>query len=402
MSEPSVYLDTTEFINALTIKDRRSMVKALGSLAENGNIHAANLYGDFLIQSVWDEEKMTVDLLSEKLLPKPPDPKNDQYLILPRDVQKAIYLYHLASSNHEFDQCPAFKSAKAKLEYCHRKGLAGFNANPLVPRSELDINTKYLLKNYSKNALADSSGQFLCLTDTRPEINNPLNEMFSHFGRVQRDRTVIQISITVFFLAFIKILFSGFRIYLSFIGWFILPLIGCALAFHKFGYAAKIPMCSCSSMKQAYSKKLETLTEECKTKAIPFEAHNVFIRNFAFIKRIWLWLVIVSFIIYLIYLLQTGPSQHLDSLLNFLIAVILSSMFIAWDMKIPKSLEELGQARIIFTLFIGVIFFFFTDNDCKNELENVNKSSDFQRIVDNQIEETAVFILEISDNHIGI
>lgn len=115
MSEPSVYLDTTEFINVLTIKDRRSMVKAIGSLAEDGNIHAANLYGDYLIQSVWEEEKMTVDFLYEKLLPKPLDPKNYPYLILSRDVQKAINLYHLASSNPEFDQCHAFKSAKVKI-----------------------------------------------------------------------------------------------------------------------------------------------------------------------------------------------------------------------------------------------------------------------------------------------
>ena len=391
MSKRSAYLDQTEFIKVLNLKDRRLLVKELGVLAEGGNIQAADLYGDFLIQGVWDEERMIFDLVSDKLLPNPPDPKKDPYLILSRDVQKAITFYHFATNNSELEQIPAFKMAKAKLEYCHRMGLAGFIANSLIPLSaDIDMRTKNFLIKYAKNTLSDSSGQFLSLPDRRPDIKNPLTELFSRLGIIQRDRTIIQISITVFLVALIKFFIVDFRIYISFICCFLLPLIGCALVYHKFGFIAKMPMCSCASIKLAYSEELEKLPETCRNKADPFKTHNIIIRNFTVLKRIWLWFTIVSFLIHLAFLSDTAlsPKQRIDLLMNDTLTVFLSLCFIGWEMNLSKFLKEIRKARNIASIFIGLC------NYCCNELESSKTSYDFKSVIEKKIEDATIFIPE--------
>ena len=388
------HVDNASFLSALRIKDKRTMINVLSGLAHSGNIYAANLFGDLLLLSVWDEEKMGFDICRGMLIPPTEDPKNDPYLILGRDVKQAIYLYELACSNPDsFCSCPAFISAKSKLDYCLRKGLAGFQANKSLPKSEIGVNSRVLLDRYAKNMGNEASGEFVAVPDVRPKPVNPRNEMFKHFARVQRDRCVYQIIFILLIFGFLKVKNGDyFQINYVLLSAFIIPLTGCFLIYKKFGLEQKLPMCSCNEMRRAFFNQDDKMPFECKSPTDPFATSNFFIRNFGTLKKIWFWLLCVYSIAALVAMINGydligfTDKPKIEYIFDICIAILLSTFLLAWEKKLPEFCTNLGQAQLVVMVLAGVFFFFFEDNDCSNEIDRINeKTSPFQEIIDYEL-----------------
>ena len=56
-------LPLIEIKTALIKKTPERSVEIIKKIAEEGNIYAANIYGDMLIEGVWDIKRMQVDLI---------------------------------------------------------------------------------------------------------------------------------------------------------------------------------------------------------------------------------------------------------------------------------------------------------------------------------------------------
>ena len=82
---------------ALVRKTPKQSVEIIKRFAEEGNIFAANIYGDMLMEGVWDIKRMQVDLVRGNLQAASPNGIDDPYLLVARDPIKAVEFYRTAA-----------------------------------------------------------------------------------------------------------------------------------------------------------------------------------------------------------------------------------------------------------------------------------------------------------------
>lgn len=389
------YANTDEFMSALAIKDRRAMTKTMADLAHAGNIYAANFYGDMLMGGVWDEDRMKFDLARGQLLPPTDDPRRDPYFILGRDPRQAIEFYKYACRNSDFLPTSAFKEAFRKIDYCHRKGLAGFQADRTIPNPYLSFAQERYLKENGKNSLKSGSGEFVPIADARVEVDNPRTAMFKNLGLNQYQASmafyIAYAVLTALLMAIIMGLFGdysgGFRTVGFVVMTNIIPLMGFHLAFETYGYNQSLPTCSCAKIREAYMTQLERLPPECRGTEDPFVKTNYLIRNLVGIRRLWFyWYMIIASVI------VTGRLEHLEflnwmnlsMLVSILFFILLSTVVIMWDKKIPEGWDFKLPLRILSSLF----YFAFDDAQCEEEIKRLDRKSGLEFLIEDTTKAT--------------
>ena len=104
------------------------------ALADSGNVQAAWYYGNILLVGGWDESRMGVDFLRNKLLPEKLDPRQDPYLIVPRDQYAAVHYHKIAASFPDEKQAVEISYSRVILGYCRKKTDIGYNGTGKLDR----------------------------------------------------------------------------------------------------------------------------------------------------------------------------------------------------------------------------------------------------------------------------
>ena len=126
MNKICPYVNEHQYKTETKSKDIRLRFKAIIALAEAGNAEAMYLYGYALLTGIWDLEGMKNDMAHGKLLPPTEDAKDDPYLVIPRDIAKAVEYLRLIADMPGYDGEFWKKQAQGILTYCQKNGLAGF------------------------------------------------------------------------------------------------------------------------------------------------------------------------------------------------------------------------------------------------------------------------------------
>ena len=376
---PKSYINTEEYRNALQIMDKREMVKVLKQLAESGNIHAANFYGDLLILGVWDEEKMAIDMARGQLIPPPLDSSKDPYLILPRDPDRASYFYVIAWCDPAFKTNLTYIRASDKTLFCIKYGLAGFQENENNAKPFIRFKDKEMLKKCAVNMLKDNSNEFLFvpLPDERPNVLNPQTAVFERIAEAQKNKCKYEIYFATAALILPHCIpdFSLFslKIIASFFALTVLPYIASYYALESFGVKGKLPTCSCCKIREAHSNQMQKLPPDCRCISDPFETTNFFIRNFLNIKRIYLWIGIVLTIALFVLCIHRRPFNSWRIILHLIFSFLVSCQSLMWDKISSDTFSDL-----FFMFPASLVFFCFPDGYCAHELEVVNRKYHYE------------------------
>ena len=317
-------------------------------LASTGNSMACEIYGDMLMEGVWDTHKMTSDLITGNLLESVEFPARDPYLILPRDPVSAVEYYLKASENRD--------SARAKLEYCQKNGYAG-----LAKKEKLSFSAKltremkaFLDKNAKSSSIVDveSTGKFSPLPDFRPKINDPRTFMFREMAITWGTRSMYQfigIAIIIFITcAVIKPMGLSDPFNALFFGLFTfgIPLIGHALFCIFYAERMCVPLCSCVHLQAAHK-----------------------------IKQIWLWLMFIISIS----LCATHGSDEIGKAIFFYMLTMAFPFLVVliWEKRfqsIPKyfGIDPFFLQIYLMFLYLAILVAPWTlfDSDCYYEYEH--------------------------------
>ena len=403
-----------EIRTALVKKTPKQSVEIIKRFAEEGNIFAANIYGDMLMEGVWDIKRMQVDLIRGDLQEAAPNDIHDPYLLVARDPLKAVEFYRTAAYSGE--NCKPRQLARAKLAFCMTKGYAGFTPteeknleNTFVKVDVPHSIQKFLTENARNHSIIPASNDtelansFVPHPNVRPKVVNPKTDVFKHIAARMRDRCLFQIIITqilsmmVFFYSFWR---NSIFVMGCILATFTLPLALLAFLDHYSGYRHAMPICSCSKMVAAYKFATKDLPFDCKQDGDPFEKTPAYIRYSHTIKGIYFWFYAIASGIRA-FLVLLGLYHNLTWLsgmdsrnpkvifyitlpLNFL---ILSLLFVCMDKKI--TLSHIGQTRddtdssnLLYFIIILVMSIISDDKDCELEYNRVTMKKGVDKFVD--------------------
>ena len=347
-------------------------------LASTGNSMACEIYGDMLMEGVWDTHKMTSDLITGNLLESVEFPARDPYLILPRDPVSAVEYYLKASENRD--------SARAKLEYCQKNGYAG-----LAKKEKLSFSAKltremkaFLDKNAKSSSIVDveSTGKFSPLPDFRPKINDPRTFMFREMAITWGTRSMYQfigIAIIIFITcAVIKPMGLSDPFNALFFGLFTfgIPLIGHALFCIFYAERMCVPLCSCVHLQAAHGNNISEF-DECLAEIAhePFKTTPFLVRNVHKIKQIWLWLMFIISIS----LCATHGSDEIGKAIFFYMLTMTFPFLVVliWEKRfqsIPKyfGIDPFFLQIYLMFLYLAILVAPWTlfDSDCYYEYEH--------------------------------
>ena len=393
-----LYVDKARYENACNVKDLRSRSKAVVDLAETGEVEAIYLYGKMLIHGLWDKKEMAIDLAKNHYVPAPSDPNvvTDPYLIVARNVIKAISYFKMISDYPDPSLYGVIKARKI-IFFLQKEGLAGFEKGlftyPKTSGNDLSNSEKYALRASAKSATTDdleAKKNFI----KRPKVRNPKTEHFWHMATCVRDRCIVTSFALQFFLMFISGIFwvgsggspAGWTVFFKVQGFvviaYIIPLSVFACLINKFGVKEKLPICTCDKIKEAHQMILRELPSECKDNdSDPFESTSFCIRNLLRIKQFFFWAQFLFVIVFWIYCFKTEPSffsfnTYLADIISAGIIIIVTSSFLnLGEKKFPVCFQNKEPILI----FLGFLFFVFDDRDCCREIERLNERKEAEK-----------------------
>lgn len=177
-------------------------IAQLKNLATIGNSAACEIYGDMLMEGVWNTYQMKVDGIANKLIGAYDFQGKDPYLLLPRDPVAAIDYYKKASGNRD--------TARAKLAYCKKMGYAGLpKQNKIDSSVKITSEMKEFLDKNAKSATAvdkndlEASDKFVPLPDRRPKVQDPATSMFRKMAEYWGYRSIYQFAILEIIIFFV-------------------------------------------------------------------------------------------------------------------------------------------------------------------------------------------------------
>lgn len=236
-------------------------------------------------------------------------------------------------------------------------------------------------------------------------FSNPATEVFERVAQKVQSRSLIQIIISlvltfIFYGAFyLKSYFLPFRgiihLQISVFFGFNMILYGLPLAVSgciAWYFAAKKrqPMCSCHKLKRAYRLTLEDLPVEMRSVKDPYKSTPFLLKHLYRSRQYLFWsYMMISLILLALNLFDInfvpeslvsihktvfGDSVGLQYYAVVFI-IIISSIILIWDKRMPNFTETSSGRNggtfgflIVFCL-LGMVFFFFEDNDCCEELD---------------------------------
>ena len=409
-------LPLIEIKTALIKKTPERSVEIIKKNAEEGNIYAANIYGDMLIEGVWDIKKMQVDLIRGDLQsPIAEDMSSsaiDPYLLVARNPLKAVEFYKVTANSKE--DCATRNLARSKLAHCMIKGYAGFTATeqehlePIFRDIEVPASIKtFLAANFKSTPTLpsdfESGNSFVPLPNVRPPVVNPITDVFTHMAARMRDKCLLQILISevLSVLAFLYCYWRNATIVMGCIlACFTLPLVVLTLLNHYRGYKCAVPICSCSKIVAAYQFAIKDLPSDCRPDGDPFEKTPAFIRYSHMIKGLYFWFYVIAagfrvFLVllslyqnlnWLLALESSNPKLIFFIILPFNI-LVLSLLFVLMEKNI--SFSHIGQTRdctdssnwayFIIVLILSVIS---DDKDCELEYKRVTDKKGLDKFID--------------------
>lgn len=395
-SKPSLKATKSTFSN----NQPKEYVAQMEHYAQIGNASACEIYGDMLMEGVWEIYKMKSDIITGNLLEPTENPSDDPYLLLPRDPIAAIEYYRKAAVTRE--------TALAKLQYCMQKGYAGVTKEPMAMVSSVTI-TSEMKEFLDKNARPlmpldlEASGIFDAIPDFRPKIRDPRTFVFKDLAVKWGTRSLYQfviVEIIAFFLCFIiqkGDFFKAFQIIL--LGFFTLgvPLIGHAMICLFYADPKGLPLCSCEHSRLAYLNNTLDFSEQiAKISQDPFISTPFYIRNLHKIKQFWFWALFITSIV----LLATQETQfgrkvfaflfYGDSAMTilFVVTTMMIPFFIVifWEKTFTSLPKYLCFDPFFIQVYIAIAWFALmiapwtlVDCDCDSEYEKSLKMQDNEK-----------------------
>lgn len=407
MNKICPYVNEHQYKTETKSKDIRLRFKAIIALAEAGNAEAMYLYGYALLTGIWDLEGMKNDMAHGKLLPPTEDAKDDPYLVIPRDIAKAVEYLRLIADMPGYDGEFWKKQSQGILTYCQKNGLAGFFVGDIkvsYPNpAELDYEDERMLDDNAKSAVdCDSEDLEVCrrfvpLPDARSKMTDPKVAMFKNIAKNARDRCIFQAIGSILFVLTISVLVNSRY---SAIGWgnfgisliyavaiLTIPLSLFAKLFDVYGVKQKLPICSCGRIHEAYEAGMKEISGNHSNFEDPFEATPFLVKNLLTIKHLYFWLCtvlpIAIFICSFKYPEYCRFLNYMGSALHVGIFVFgYSFLTTLFDKKAPKWAEELGNVSMLITAVLFLFSFALDDTECSEEVEEFEAKKEIQKIVD--------------------
>ena len=380
------------------------MASEMEKLADSGNIEACEQYGLMLMQGIWDEYEMGLDLARGKLEPINPDIKKDKYLIVSRDPVRAMEYFKMAAS-YPFDNDTGYfvrDRAECILAHCQRNGLAGFKRGDPVtydlPKSKGSDSNDIshcvdILNTCGKSANAQSgdleAGEFVPLPDVRPTARDPYREVFRRNGEFNSEASIYMaiygmigaLSIYAFFSIIFLFLSGSFdfvqfgHVLIGLCVFIAIPQLAFSYIFMKLGEEKKLPICDCKHIREAYAECIKSLPAEYAPKKDPFQETSFFIRKLKYF-RLWLiWSYIFAFVLQIILLATYKPFKNfmVSASIHFTVTwffpallALISSFMLFFETDVSDS----GDDDLSCNLFKTFFFWFYDHNGCKLVFED--------------------------------
>lgn len=281
------YVNKPEFEAASVIMQSAARISRMRALADAGNVQAAWWYGNLLMNGGWDTTRMEIDFLRNKVLPETPDPRQDPYLIVPRDQYAAVAYHKIAASYPDDKLCTEISFSRGILAFCRTKTDIGYYGNGQLDRFQVAF-----FEAMEKNADPKDrqANPFIPFPFKRPEIENPKTKMFTHIANSVYRRTILQLCLSGFY----EVLFSFILgdMYptdwilnlLSFNGLYfvvnMVPLFWTLFIASFYGMKRSMPICSCALARKAHKDSIDQLPPDCRMgDKDPFETTPFFVRN---------------------------------------------------------------------------------------------------------------------------
>lgn len=410
-----LYINEVQYKTETSTRDARLKCRIISDLAEAGNAEAIYRHGFQLFTGLWDEEQMRHDMAFDQLLPPTDDAKADPYLILSRDIGKAVKHLKMVADMPVNVSFPLRNTAQGILSYCQKNELAGFSAGHIkisyegnLDSLDLDFDLEIMLDENAKSAYESGGGDnkirsielsgFVTLPDARPKITDPKKAMFKNIAVKARDRCIFQSfgAVFVYLLLSMSFYFESSRA----VGWqtfgisflyaavlFVLPLALFAKLFNDHGVKQKVPICSCGRIHEAYEAGIQEIGGNRSAFKDPFARTPFLVKNLVCFKQLLFWLygilTIVGLVCYFLYpdFRKLIDSSRISATLATFV-LIYSFLMTSYDKKIPACLDILG-AYIPWLAFLVLYFFFFVldDADCAEEAKGYETKKELEMML---------------------
>lgn len=358
----SPHINKAEFEATLEIIETSAKLQRMRTLADYGNVQAAWYYGNILLIGGWDERRMEVDYLRGKLLPETSDPRQDPYLLLPRDQYAAVHYHKIAASFPEDKQVDEISYSRGILGYCRKKIDIGYYG-----KGKYDLFSVKILEDYSSAAKPENVGSnpFIPYPYKRPEVKNSKTKIFGCLASMilKKVYSAMLITICLLFSFSFSMIILSVKIdedYMTALITFnlivlitvFIPLIIAIFVCKKYGINESMPICSCAVIKKSYQKHFDRLPEDCRTGADSFADTPLFIRNFHHIKQAIFAINFVASLIFIVSQLSGLIIQDysVEYITSAWFVLVISIVLLAMDKKwclVDRDCDQVSKPILI-------------------------------------------------------
>ena len=396
-------------------KQPKVCLQLIENLADDGSTVAALVYGDMLMTSIWDVDRIETELAQDSKLFSPTDFPKSQYLLLPRDPVKAVEYYKKAAElSHDNSRSKAGEMALARLAYCKTKGYAGLlKCDPETFKSKvkLDDSVKQFLDKNARNASRDvsdiESSDFVSLPDILPHVLHPKTGIFRQMAKAVNAR-IKWLLLLFHALTSLSFFYTNLNHALLFnaliIALFTLPLLIFMFINYTYGYKEGRPICSCDQLQAAHELALRNVPEEGakakekrnKQSKSPFAVGSAFIRNSHKIKNAIYWFMTLVSTLYIAFVI-VFYNQEIHKIINQLIShkdigivfyvllpihvFIFASSVTLLDKDQTKLVSGDKDNGLMIVLMNLILSLFIADCDCKNAYDHYKQRNTLDNFI---------------------